>query len=286
MKKLLKYISCVFFTTLVNAQLPNTDIWSFRITDEDKKTILTEPLNITNREGYDNQPSFTADGKKIYYTSIRDDNQADIYQYDLKKKKIKKITGGIESEYSPVVAPDGLFITSVVVEEDSSQRIHFINPETGVHEKKLEPDSIGYYAFLNADSVVYYKLTDPHSLWLFSASTGQKKWIGNSPARTFRTINRYTLLYGLKDSVSLSIYKYNFLLRKAEIVTICPAASEDMIWHSKWGIIRSEENKLLRFDEQKKEWVLLFDLSAFGIKKITRFAIDPRNKHLVIVNNK
>ena len=39
------------------------------------------------------------------------------------------------------------------------------------------------------------------------------------------------------------------------------------------------------YDESKKEWILLFDLATFGIKKITRFNFDPKNNYLVIVDN-
>ena len=42
------------------------------------------PVNITNRSGYDNQPSFSKDEKSIYFTSIRNDKQADIYLYNIK----------------------------------------------------------------------------------------------------------------------------------------------------------------------------------------------------------
>jgi hypothetical protein len=277
----------LFFCVLNGfAQFPNSDIWLFKIeTDKSNQQTLTKPLNITHREGYDNQPTFSSDGKKIYYVSIKEDNQADIYYYDLRSKKNIPFTKSRVSEYSPTFVEEEKFLASVVVEEDSAQRIHFINTENGLKEKKLDMDSVGYFTFLNSDTVVYYKLTDPHSLRYYSISTSEDKWLGNAPVRGFKAINRHALIYGLKDSSQVAFYIYDFILHKAYKYADYPSLNEDIIWHPTYGLIKAEENKLLRFDETKQTWVLLFDLSGFQIKKITRFIFDPKNKYLVVVNN-
>ena len=69
------------------AQLPNSDLWLFSIKPSKENIELKNPLNINNREGYDNQPSFSEDGKKLFYVSIKEDKQSDIYYYDIKKKQ-------------------------------------------------------------------------------------------------------------------------------------------------------------------------------------------------------
>jgi hypothetical protein len=277
--------SLVIFANNIYSQMPETDVWLFKIEkDKQKQLTLKQPINITSRKGYDNQPSFSADDKKIYYVSS-DGKQADIYYYDLKKKKIYPVTKSPESEYSPVITPDGNYITSVVVEKDSSQYIHFINLLTGIGEKKLPPDSVGYYTFLNKDTVIYYKLTTPHSLRYLITSTGEDKWLGDSPCRTFRAINRHTLIYGLKDSSSVTFYRYDFLLRKAEKYSESASLNEDVIWSNAFGLVKSDQSRLLRFDDEKKEWIVLFDLSSAGIKKITRFCFDSKNRYLVVVDN-
>lgn len=284
-----KNLSILFFIlqlSLLKSQLPNTDVWLFKLeTDKLKQTIVTKPLNITNREGYDNQPSFSADGKKIFYVSIREDKQADIYIYDLNSKMTVPLTKTKESEYSPALTPDGKQVATVMVEKDSAQRIHLLNSELGFDEKKFSFDSVGYYTFLNQDTVIYYKLTQPHSLRLFVKSTNEDKWLCNSPVRTFRSIDRHTLIYGIKDSLKVSFYTYDFLVRRAYKYAEYFSQNEDIVWHPTYGLIKSEEARLLRYDESKKTWTLLFDLSGAGIKKITRFNFDPKNKYLVVVNN-
>lgn len=285
MRKTFSLFIFVFVIHFLSSQVPNTDVWLFKIEKNKTKLTLTSPKNISNRTGYDNQPSFSSDAKKIYYVSIREDNQADFYYYDLKNEKTFQLTKTKESEYSPTLSADGKFLNSVVVENDSAQRIHFINLITGVGEKKYDVDSVGYFTFLNSDTVLYYKLTSPHSLRYFVKSTNEDKWLANDPIRAFKTINRHSFIYGIKDSIKVTYYLYDFILHKGEKYTEYNSLSEDAIWHQQFGLIKSEGNKLLKYDEQKKEWILLFDLSAFGIKKITRFNFDQKNNYLVIVDN-
>lgn len=270
------------------AQLPNTELWLFKVElNKQKQAVLTHSLNITHRDGYDNQPSFSNDDKRIYYVSIRDSSskQADIYWYDIKSKKTTQLTKSKESEFSPVMNSDGSYINSVVVESDSAQRIHFIDPLKGADTLKLDFDSVGYYTFLNKDTVVYYKLTAPHSLRYFVKSSREDKWLGNNPTRTFRAMNRHSLIYGLKDSAKVTFYVYDFLLHKAWKYAEYNSLNEDMVWQAPYGLVKSEGPALMRFDQAKHEWSVLFDLSGFGIKKITRFAFDSKNSYLVVVDN-
>jgi hypothetical protein len=268
------------------AQLPETDLWIFKIeTGKHKPATLTNPVNITNRIGYDNQPSFSNDGKKIFYVSVGTDNQADIYYFDTRKKKTVRLTSDNESEYSPVQTAQQDLVTCVVVENDSAQRIHYKDIVTGSDVKALPFDSVGYYTFMNKDTIIYYKLTTPHSLRYYTVS-GEDRWLGNSPTRTFKAINRHTLIYGLKDSVKTTLYKYDFLLHKGVKFAQCPSLNEDMVWHRQYGVVISDRNRLLRFDASQNGWVTLFDLSQYGIERITRFAFDPKTKYLVVVDNR
>ena len=286
MTKARRVLLSIVFPFVLSAQLPNTEVWLFKVsTSETGTSVLKEPLNISQRSGYDNQPSFSEDGKNIYYVSVREDNQADIYSYTIRKKETLPFTKTKESEYSPQISSDGNHIAAVVVEADSAQRIHFKNLLTGLDETKLAFDSVGYYCELNADTIVYYKLTEPHSLRYYVRSSKENKWLGDSPIRGFKAVNRHTLIYGLKDSSKVVFYTYDFLLKKAKHYAEYPSLDEDICWHEKWGLIKPEGNKLFRYDESKAEWLLLFDLSSFGIKKITRVAFDPKNKYLVIVDN-
>ncbi|MBL7930901.1 MAG: PD40 domain-containing protein [Bacteroidia bacterium] len=270
----------------LRSQVPNTDVWLFKLElNKQKETVLTEPFNVSNREGYDNQPSFSPDTKSLFYVTMKDDGQTDIYCYDLKSKINKPITRSKESEYSPSLVPSGKKLATVMVEKDSVQRIHLLNPELGFDDAKIDIDSVGYYTFINSDTLIYYKLTQPHSLRYYSQSQKEDKWLCNNPIRTFKMVNRHCVIYGMKDSASVTFYKYDFLLRKAVRYASYASTSEDIFWDEQLGLLKSEGTQILRYDEEKREWLLLYELSPFGIKKITRFCVDPGHKYLSVVNN-
>jgi hypothetical protein len=291
---MLKLINIFFLLNLANAsaQFPDTDVWVFKLgVDKEKKTTLVEALNISNRSGYDNQPSFSQDSKKLFYVSVRDDNQADIYQYDLRTKKQKQITHTSESEFSPVPFENGNTLTAVLVEKDSAQRIHFIDALAGNHVSAFEFDSVGYYAFINTDTVVYYKLSQPHSLRFYVNSTQEDKFICDNPIKSFHRINRHSFLYGINDKSKVTFYKYDFLLRKA--LHYAPGFAPDSyrhadatFWHPKYGLLCAVGGKILRYDENEKLWLTYFDLTSYGIENIARFAFDERNNYLTAVQSK
>ncbi len=279
----------IFFLVGINycyGQLPNTDLWLFSIKKDKEMYSIEKGENITKRQGYDNQPSFSANNKNIYYVGIYADKQADVYVYEIGAKKNIRLTKTIESEYSPVFIPSNKKINCVVVEKDSAQRIWTYDEKLGTQNKLVfDEDSVGYYNFLNADTVLYYKLTKPHSLRAHCISTGKDIWLANDPVRGFKTINRHEFIFGVKDSVKVSFYKYNTLLQKANKYCEYNSTNEDIIWHSGWGLLKSEKAAILRYDEKQSKWIALFDLTNFGIKKITRFVFDSKNKKLVITDN-
>src|SRR5205814_10326970 len=70
---------------------PASDIFIVDVTSRNGKMKLGLPVKITSWVGYNNQPSFTADGQSILYTSIKD-KQADIYRYDIARGTTTQIT--------------------------------------------------------------------------------------------------------------------------------------------------------------------------------------------------
>src|SRR4051812_25882185 len=98
----------------------NPEIYLLPLTVRGSNVMVGKPANITNRAGYDNQPSFTSDGRELYFTSVREDEQADIYKYHLEAKTTERITKTApESEYSAAQLPYPKNFSVIRVEKDS-----------------------------------------------------------------------------------------------------------------------------------------------------------------------
>lgn len=278
---------CLLFSLTLSAQMPETDIWLFKIEQKEGKYVYSNPLNVTHRTGYDNQPTFSLDGKSILYVCIDSTKQADIYQYSISKKTSVNLTWSDVSEYSPTILPNKLGFSCVVVEKDSSQHVELFEAN-GIHPKicPLYGDSVGYHTWLNADTLLYYKLTEPHSLRVLDIKSNKDVWVCDYPTRAFKQIGKSSrFIYGIKDSVSTQFRMYNPALRESSLYATYPSLNEDFIWHTELGLIKSEDSDLLKYNEQAKTWEVLFSFSNLGIKKITRFVFDAKNKQLAIVSN-
>lgn len=275
-----------FSSSALMAQLPETDLWLFKLKSEKWQLLLDEGKNITSRKGYDNQPYFTPDDKFVLYVSIREDNQADVYSYNISKKISTQITKTKESEYSPCYTPDNKFISCVTVEADSTQLLWLYSIDGSRHVcYNTSIDSIGYYLFLAPDTLIYYKLTEPHSLRLYNHNTKEDKWFCDNPSRSFKKMSGNLFMYAIKDSLKIQYRIYNAILKRSDLYAVHESNNEDFVWNNQLGLIKPDGAKLLRYDSQSRVWIVLFDFSKFGIQKITRFAFDKKNKYLVVVDN-
>lgn len=280
-------IFSLFLSFVAYSQLPETDIWLFKIENKEKVYSFSNPLNITHRLGYDNQPTFSLDGKSILYVVIDSTKQADIYHYNIGKKTTVNLTKSDVSEYSPTILPNGLGFSCVVVEKDSAQRVWKLNLDGKFHSIAHEgTDSIGYHTWLNNDTLLYYKLTNPHSLRVLNVKSNEDHWLCDHPTRAFKKMgNSSNFIYAIKDSIHTEFRIYSPSLRESKVYATYPTVNEDFIWHPELGLIKSENSDLMRYNEQSKAWEVLFSFSSLGIKKITRFVFDSKTKQLVIVSN-
>lgn len=203
MKKIL-FCFLLIFTKAI-AQLPNTDIWLVDITSfEDGNILFSNPVNITNQIGYDNQPSFSPDGSSIFYTSMRDGKQTDICKYELKTKSTSQFTKTATSEYSPNVTPDGKNVSVVMVEPDSTQRLWKFSMNGGKPSVFVkEVDSIGYYCWFYGKRAAVYLLTEPASLQLISKDAPKPKHVDNNVGRCLSYYNGM-LYYTVKTREGLN----------------------------------------------------------------------------------
>ena len=140
-----------------------TEIYLFDIKKSDNSYVLTNPINISNNEGYDGQPSFTEDGSSILFTSMRD-GQTDISKYDIAMGSRIWITDTSINEYSP--APyfgKKKYFTCVRSGNDGHflYKYSYNNKEPEILIPNL---NVGYYVWFNKNIVITYVLGDIESI--------------------------------------------------------------------------------------------------------------------------
>ncbi|MFN0274972.1 MAG: TolB family protein [Chitinophagales bacterium] len=267
--------SCYTFS-----QVPGYEIYYMYIGgNEDTGYVYSEPMNITNRAGYDNQPSFTKEGSKILYSSIRDEKQADIYMYDLKTNTTKQFCKTPESEYSPEVTPGGKYISVVRVEKDSSQRLWKMKMKNAKAKVMLQfVYDVGYYCRVSDDNIALFQLPEPFALKLASLNWQDAKPIDDNIGRCIKMIpgeNAFTYLVK-DDSTAFQINRYDVITSTSSKIISIGNSTEDFAWRSDGNMFMANGSTLYYFDyKETGKWYVLDDMQKFGISKILRIAFSP-----------
>jgi hypothetical protein len=294
MKKLALYLTLL--SQSLFAQLPNTDIWLLDINAGKDTIILSNPVNITSRAGYDNQPAFSPDGKYLLYTSIRDEKQSDIFKYDLKTKQISRFTNTpATSEYSPTFMPDGKNISVVMVEPDSVQRLWKFPIKGGKPSLIMaKVDSIGYHCWINKDSLALIMITEPPSLDVVNIKSQKPKHFKKNVGRCLQCFpdNSFTYLHpdpndSLEWPMLISTVDYSQISESADPISM-PKETQDYYVKSfktfNGPVAFFGVKNLIIGLSFRTNWVASrTDMKSNGIKTITRIAISPDGTKMAIV---
>lgn len=252
------------------------------------------PSNVTNRVGYDNQPSFTHDGGAIFYTSTREDAQADIYRHVLATGRTTRVTRTApESEYSANEVPGGGAISVIRVERDSTQRLWRI-PLRGARGGRAEPESVilpslkpvGYHAWADATRLAMFVLGSPPVLVLGDLTTGRSDTLMINIGRSLHRIPG-----GTHVSFVSKAYENAFWVMELDVdsramrpLARLPQGVEDYAWLPDGRLIAGNGGKLLVCDlKTQSTWEEVADLSDAGVGGITRLAVSPAGDRIAIV---
>ncbi|HEY9285571.1 MAG TPA: hypothetical protein VIP46_19125 [Pyrinomonadaceae bacterium] len=279
---------------------PDTDIFVIEMKLTGARVEFGRPANVTSRPGYDNQPSFTPDGRALLFTSQREGNQTDVYRYDLSTAQTTRLTSTPESEYSPTVTPDGKFFSVVRVEADQTQRLwKFALAGTAPPALVMtDVKPVGYHLWLDARTLALFVLgaqNRPHTLQL--AVLGRRpgevvelSTMATNIGRSFQRVpgrgDAFTFVHKLAPD--------NWLIKTVDLKThrTAPLAktlpgSEDYARLPDGSLLMARDAKLYRLDPARPQddWQELADFAPACAApcRITRLALSPRADRLAFV---
>jgi Tol biopolymer transport system component len=280
-----------YFTSLVllfalslHAQLPETDIFLCTIKSKEGKYSFSKPTNITNRKGYDNQPCFTKDNKKILFVSVRDTTQSDIFSYDLLTKKTQQVTKTKISEYSPAYTPDKKYISVVRVDADSGQRFYQL-PEKDFSKEELikNTDSIGYACWLNDSTIAMFILGHSNTLQLLNRKTSVRKLIASDIGRCMKLSPDGKRMYFVIKANEEEWFIYSMDCTTYELTRIVKTmkGSEDFAIFPDGSLVMGFESKLYQFNKSGA-WTMIADFSS-ELSGFYRIAINDKGNLMALV---
>ncbi|HEX4931676.1 MAG TPA: hypothetical protein VFV33_00770 [Gemmatimonadaceae bacterium] len=255
------------------------------------KVAVGAPRNVTAREGYDNQPSFSRDGRSLYFTSTREDAQADIYRLTIASGAIARVTAtSPESEYSASEIPGAAAIAFIRVERDSMQRLwrRPVSNSARVREQVLFPAlaPVGYHAWADAQHVVMYVLGSPSNLVIGELPGGRTDTVMVNIGRSLHRIpgtNRVSFVSKAYEE-NWYVMDLDVATRETRPIARLPKGTEDYAWLPDGRLIAGSGSTLLVADPaQSAAWIEIADLAPAGLRAITRLAVSPSGDRIAIV---
>lgn len=290
---------------------PDTEIFLAALTRTNGKVTLGAPENVTNSPGYDNQPSFTPDGRQMLFTSVRGGPggppaivpagsvQTDVYRYDIASKRISRVTQTPESEYSPAVMPDGAHISVVRVEADGTQRLWSVIPSgSKISLALVLPDvkPVGYYAWVDDSRVALYVLGDrgqPATLQIADIQTGTSEIVARAVGRSIQRMPSgqisFVQLARAADGspVTPTIEQLGRIARQMTATSLVKAVEGATDPHLAWmpdsTLLLAHGDTLYSWRPGDAGWVAVADLGSLGLRGVSRLAISPGGDRLALV---
>jgi len=256
---------------------PETEVFVFDLDMEAKS--ITNPINISNNPGYDNQPSFVTDSTLVFAYSVH--GQPDVLFYELTSGYSIRLTDTPGGEYSPTPTPDGSSFSFIRLDPDGKQLLYKLGKD-----KKAEPLHntlvIGYHAWIDKDELLAFVLGEPSTLVKVNTTDGSHKTLDSNIGRSLHKHPKSgKMLYISKAQSDWTINSWDPKSGTIETVTKTLPGQEDFCIHPNGILLMGKADQLFYF--QHDQWKPLANVSAFGIKNISRLAVSPNGKRLALV---
>lgn len=265
----------------------NTEVFLFDIETNNSTVNFSNGKNISNNEGYDNQPSFL-DDCYIIFASTRN-GQTDIAKYDTRynaKIWINHTAGG---EYSPLKIPNKNEVSAVRLDPDGKQRLYAYSLSNGNSTELIEDLVVAYYNWYNENTIVSTVIED-NDLNLYTSFNSLKsnRKYDTKVGRSIHKIPNSSLVSYIskKDSITWQIRSLDPLSGKTKFIANTLPMVEDICWLDENTILSGKANRLYKFTLNKdKEWKQVANLSSYGILNITRILVNDTTSKLLVTGD-
>jgi Tol biopolymer transport system component len=268
-----------------------TEIYLFDLIKTENSYTIKNPINISNSEGYDNQPCFREDGTSILFSSFRND-QADIAQYNIEDNFRTWITDTKEvSEFSPAPFPGKKkFFTCVRFGKDGSQELYKYPFKNKTPVAIVPNIKVGYYSWFDKNNLVSFVLGDIETLQVSNFKYKIKYPIQSNIGRSINKVpasasNGKALMSFISKSHEVpEIYAIDPITSEFTFLADALEDSEDFTWTLDGAIFMGNDSAIYYFIPKKsKEWLPITIESDLPIEDITRLAVSPDGKKIVVV---
>ena len=286
----MKYYLLILLSLLLcaySSSQSNTEIFLFDLNVANSKIQVTNGINISNNEGYDNQPSFMNEDY-VLFASTRN-GQTDIAQYHINYKSKTFINYTKGGEYTPLKVPKKYAVSAVRLDEDGKQRLYAYNLSNGEPTELIKDLVVAYYTWYDDNTTVSAVIEDEQlNLFVTNITEGKSRKYATKVGRSFHNIpnsNLVSFIYkeGDKRWQIRSLDPSNGITK---LIANTMEGVEDICWLDGRTLLSGKNGSLYKLTlKRDNNWKKVADLSSYGITNITRLTINSDATKLLIAGD-
>jgi len=271
---------------LLNAQ-SNTEIFLYDIETNTTKIELKNPKNLSNNDGYDNQPSFL-NNRYIIFASTRN-GQTDIAKYDMRYDSKSWLNFSEGGEYTPLKIPNTNEISAVRLDPDGKQRLYSYSLSNGSSTELIQDLVVAYYTWFDEVTVVSAVIEEDNlNLYVTNTQDNTSRKYATNVGRSFHRIPNSNLISFIAkaDDNKWHIKSLDPNTGIIKVIANTMTGIEDICWLDQKTMFSGKDNLLYKLTLNKdNDWKQVADLSSEGILKITRLSTNPERTKLLIAGD-
>lgn len=266
-----------------------SEIILFDLKAKKKSTTLSNPQNITNHTGYDNQPSFHLDESIIYYSSFNDEGRSDIKSYNYETQTTHQVTETPEREYSPTLTPDKTGISCIIQRDNGAQDLGKYSLEGKDPYVIIDSLVVGYHVWADNSHLALFVLGKdgaPNTLHYLRLPTQADTIIAANIGRALHRIpNERAISFVHKVAAgNWQIKRLDLETMQVSFIANTLPDHEDIAWLPNGRLITSDGTKLFVLNPSKeKTWSEVTVTDNRLLKGITRLAVSAKGDKLAVV---
>lgn len=276
----------VFILTyaLANAQA-NTEVYLFDLALKNGSPVLSNPKNISNNEGYDNQPSFW-DDDTVLFSSTRE-NQTDVLRFNITQGSTTSWLTNTPtgSEYSPLRIPGKNAISAIRLDLDGLQRLYEYDLKTG-DSTPITNLKIGYHVWFNDHILVATVLVENRmDLVVMDLEEKSNRTVHKNVGRSLHKVPGTNVVSFIsKQQEVWEIKSLDPGTGHSTKIANVLRNEEDICWLDQNTLITGAGKTLFTLDiSSGMDWEPIMSFQQEEINNISRIALNPSGTRLAFV---
>ncbi len=287
LQKSIPALLVLFFVGFTSIAQTGSEILLFDLKVKKNKITLSNPTNITNHPGYDNQPGFNRDQPIVYYSSFNDEGRSDIKSYNYETGKTVSVTTTTEREYSPTHTPDKNFLSCIIQRDNGAQDLGKYPLAGGDPYAIIDNMMVGYHVWADNSHLALFILGEPNTLHYLRLPTKEDTVLAQNIGRSLHLIpdERGISFIHKVSPTDWQIKKLDTETMLISTIATTLPGREDITWTADGRIITSDGSKIFILNPKKeKTWkeISVVTGSEF-LKGVTRLAVSPKGDKLAVV---